>query len=59
MGTVAANNNFVFTSKHISGLNNDIADSLSQFQEIRFRSLAPHAQKHPADYEEIKEFLQP
>ena len=39
--------NFTFTAKHIPGLDNSIADSLSRFQMDRFHSLAPNASPTP------------
>ena len=39
--------NFTFTAKHISGLDNSIADSLSRFQMDRFHLLAPNASPTP------------
>ena len=38
--------NISFSAKHIAGVNNDVADALSRFQEERFRSLAPDANRH-------------
>ena len=40
---ITAHNNFTVIVKHIRGLNNSIADSLSRQQLSRFRSLVPHA----------------
>ena len=40
---IAAHNNFTVIVKHIRGINNSIADSLSRQQLSRFRSLVPHA----------------
>ena len=39
--------NFTFTAKHVPGVDNGIADSLSRFQMSRFRRLAPHASPVP------------
>ena len=39
--------NFTFTAKHIPGLDNSIADSLSRFQMDRFHLLAPNASPTP------------
>ena len=39
--------NFTFTAKHVPGLDNSIADSLSCFQVSRFRLLAPDASPTP------------
>ena len=39
--------NFTFTSKHVPGVDNGIADSLSRFQMSRFCRLAPHASPVP------------
>ena len=39
--------NFSFTARHIPGLDNSIADSLSRFQMDRFRHLAPNASSSP------------
>lgn len=41
---IAAVSNFCSTIKHISGLDNSIADALSRFQVQRFRELAPYAE---------------
>ena len=43
----AASNNFSFYSEHIPGIKNCISDSISRFQEERFRRLAPDAEKDP------------
>ena len=40
---IAAHNNFTVIVKHIRGINNSAADSLSRQQLSRFRSLVPHA----------------
>ncbi len=40
-------NNFTFTAKHVRGLDNSIADSLSRFQMGRFKQLAPLASPLP------------
>ena len=40
--------NFTFTAKHIPGLDNSIADSLSRFQMDRFHLLAPNASPTPS-----------
>ena len=48
-------NNIQFKANHIEGSHNEIADSLSRFQEHRFRSLAPNADLLPADISQ--EFL--
>ena len=39
--------NFFFKAVHVPGHHNDIADSISRFQQTRFRRLAPHADQHP------------
>ena len=39
--------NFTFTAKHVPGVDNSIADSLSRFQMSRFRLLAPDASPVP------------
>ena len=39
--------NFSFTARHIPGLDNSIADSLSRFQMDRFRHLVPNASPSP------------
>ena len=36
-----------FKTKHIEGTNNQIADSLSRFQDERFRALVPDAEVEP------------
>ena len=45
---VAAENEFSVSFKHIQGVHNPIADSLSRFQESRFRQLAPTADNNPS-----------
>ena len=40
---IAAENNFTVNIKHIPGIDNSVADSLSRFQMPRFRQLAPMA----------------
>ena len=40
-------NNFTFTAKHVRGLDNSIADSLSRFQMGRFKQLVPLASPLP------------
>ena len=44
---VAARNNFNVMIRHIRGIDNCIADSLSRLQLSRFRSLAPQADTTP------------
>ena len=44
----AARNNFHVLIRHIPGIDNSIADSLSRLQLPRFRSLAPHANPLPS-----------
>ena len=39
--------NFTFTAKHVPGVDNGIADSLSRFQMSRFHTLAPDALPAP------------
>ena len=39
--------NFSFTARHIPGLDNSIADSLSRFPMNRFRHLAPNTSSSP------------
>lgn len=39
--------NFTFTAKHVPGVDNGIADSLSRFQMPRFHQLAPDASPVP------------
>ena len=51
--TVAACGNFNVTLKHITGIDNCIADALSRFQEQRFRALAPLASPCPISHPEI------
>ena len=38
---VCLQNNILFRAQHVSGIKNDLADSLSRLQIQRFRSLAP------------------
>jgi hypothetical protein len=44
---IATQCNFAFSSEHVPGCRNDIADSLSRLQLDRFRRLAPHADPWP------------
>ena len=44
---LAAKLQFTISFKHIMGFSNPVADSLSRFQEHRFRQLAPLADLHP------------
>ena len=39
--------NFFVRARHVPGVSNDIADALSRFQDERFRTSAPNAQKTP------------
>ena len=39
--------NFYFKAVHVPGHSNDIVDSISRFQQTRFRRLAPHADQQP------------
>ena len=41
--------NFYFKAQHISGCKNDISDSISRFQNPRFRQLAPWADLTPQE----------
>ena len=45
--SAAARFNFTFTSQHIPGIHNNIADALSRFHWQDFRRLAPWAQPYP------------
>lgn len=45
--SAAARFNFTFTSQHIPGVHNNIADALSRFHWQQFRRLAPMAHPHP------------
>ena len=45
--SVAACFNFTFTSQHIPGIHNNIADALSHFHWQDFRHLPPMEQLHP------------
>lgn len=44
---LSLNHNIYIRARHIAGKNNEIADSLSRFQQQRFRSLAPSADPAP------------
>jgi hypothetical protein len=39
--------NFTFSAKHVPGVKNNLADSISRLQIDKFRQLAPQAAKHP------------
>ena len=43
----AARFNFFFSSQHVPGIHNSVADALSRFHWQKFRSLAPQAQLLP------------
>ncbi|GAU91677.1 hypothetical protein RvY_03887 [Ramazzottius varieornatus] len=58
MTTIAAENNFTLTIKHISGVNNNIADALSRFLRERFRQIAPTADTYPVHVPNVLEELQ-
>lgn len=51
----AMKNNLIFRANHVSGKCNDIADSISRKQWVRFRRLAPEADRDPETIPE--EFL--
>jgi len=44
----AAHHNFSFSSHHVPGVSNQLADALSRFNWQEFRRLAPEAQPLPA-----------
>ncbi|GAU99940.1 hypothetical protein RvY_10871 [Ramazzottius varieornatus] len=58
MTTIAAQNNSTFTLKHVSGVDNSIVDSLSRFQNKRFRQLAPDTAADPVPLPKILTELQ-
>ena len=43
----AAHHSFSFSSQHVPGVNNQLADALSHFSWQEFRHLAPNAQPLP------------
>ena len=43
----AARHSFSFSSQHVPGVNNQVADGLSRFHWQRFWQLAPDAQRSP------------
>ena len=43
----AARHSFSLSARHVSGVNNQIADALSRFRWQDFRQLVPDAQPHP------------
>jgi hypothetical protein len=43
ISTIAARHNFIISVKHIAGIDNILADSLSCYDMVRFRQAAPHA----------------
>ena len=43
----ASTHHFIVHAQHIPGVKNDIADSLSRYQMLKFRSLAPEAEENP------------
>ena len=53
---LAASNNFTVIIRHVPGVQNCIADSLSRFQMDRFRSLAPDALPLPVTTPAIPTF---
>eukprot|EP00732_Lithocolla_globosa_P002698 Lithocolla_globosa_v1_NODE_1862_length_2289_cov_60.952551.p2 type:complete len:206 gc:universal NODE_1862_length_2289_cov_60.952551:185-802(+) len=54
---VSATNSFTITATHIAGSSNNIADSLSRFQVMRFRTLAPAAETFPHQVTQILSLL--
>lgn len=52
---IAAKNNFIFSSIHVPGRTNLIADALSRLQISKFRNLAPQAQDQPCSVPHPKE----
>jgi hypothetical protein len=53
ISSLAAEHNFTVVLKHIHGVDNSVADSLSRFQVHRFRQLAPGADDHPTEVPNI------
>lgn len=53
----AASHSFVVHAKHIPGVHNGIADSISHYQIRRFRTLAPHVDPQPTPCLNITELL--
>eukprot|EP00732_Lithocolla_globosa_P002613 Lithocolla_globosa_v1_NODE_1767_length_2351_cov_75.861559.p1 type:complete len:386 gc:universal NODE_1767_length_2351_cov_75.861559:2134-977(-) len=54
---LAATNNFSFSASHIPGALNVIADSLSRFQVLRFRSIATSAAEKPSHLPQLQSML--
>ncbi len=50
---IAAQHEFTVNIKHLAGINNSIADSLSRFQMVKFRHLAPEADPLPTAIPDI------
>lgn len=44
---ISMKHNFFIRARHVPGVSNEIADALSRFQDARFRSAAPTAEKTP------------
>jgi hypothetical protein len=53
----SAKYNFSVHSVHIPGVNNQVTDSLSRFQQVRFRRLAPHMDKYPQPVPPLAELI--
>ena len=53
----ALQNNIQFKAKHVSGIDNKIADAISRKQWESFRRLAPHADMDPRPIPEPFQFL--
>ena len=54
----ALQNNIQFKAKHVSGIDNKIADAISRKQWESFRRLAPHADMDPSPIPEPFQLLQ-
>jgi hypothetical protein len=53
----AAKHSFSVHSVHIPGVRNEVSDSLSRFEQIRFRRLAPHMDKEPCQVPPLTDLL--
>ncbi len=54
----ATKNSFMYTASYLAGFLNETADSLSRFQETRFRELAPYADTHPTQLPDMSDIME-
>ncbi len=53
----ATKDSFMYTASYLAGHLNATADSISRFQNARFRDLAPHADTHPTQLPDMSDIM--